>query len=441
MKKTHTILIVAVLVLTTSSVRGGWWGKVKDAAMATGGAVKNTAAATGAAVKRAANHSVELWKDNKVTLAQLKNNKYMLFPSENTLLEYTAKNLKAIGLQKLSQTKDKGLIKARTLMAAGKLQAAIEQYARWQEGWIYHYGPKAPPLDHVWEALLAPSMAFTFHYLRARKTIRGLSPGEQKTLLKLLTPPPFRSGVAKRLARSEDLKQIQQVRNVLVAVLLNAGDFGVKFTAKDVTVPKWTTGPWWALISAIKESKTRDRIYAKFTQAVFDAYEKQQKELIDNKAMFMLLKDLLEIKKRTDKQLEAILSSKLLTPEQVAEMRTFRESYRELCDQHTRLVCLYYVDMPLRVRFLWVSLGIDRAMGWYDSKKEIQKAGLGLTSVIPQIEYFVDKGTHELFITIWQRLKEQLSEKQFGTVNARARFVPNWMKTLRGNQPTGPASS
>ena len=418
MKKTQAILLTAVLILTTSSARGGWWDWVKDAAVATGGAVK------GATI-----YGVEYWKDNKITLEQLEKNKYALFPSEKTLLECTAKNLKTIGLQTLSPTKDEGLAKARTLMAAGKLQAAIEQYARWQEGWI-RLGPKAPPLDQAREAILAPSTAFAFHYLRARKTIRGLSADEQKTLLKQLALQPFRSGVAKLLAGAGELKQIQRMKNVLKAVGSHSGKSEVKFTAKDLTIPVWTMGPWWVSVSAIKDSETRDSIYDKFTQRVFDAYGKQQKELIDNKAMFLLLKDLLEIKERADKQLETILSSKLLTPEQVAEMRTFRESYRELYDQQIKLVCLYYVDLPLRMRLLWVSLGIDRAMGWYDSKKEIQKAGLGLASVVPQIEYFVDKGTHELFILSLQRLKQQLSLEQFETVNTQARFVPTWMKTL-----------
>ncbi len=428
-------------------------GKAKDAAVDAAKKAKDYVGETASSVSKSASslasevaqkagnailNSIDWSRGNRFTLAQLSQGKYTLLPSEQVLLDRCGKIITALGMTTLTAAReDEALAKARKLMSDGNLQAAIEQYERWQEDWLAR-APKAPPLAHIKEAFLAPSTAFALDYLRARQQIKGLPKPELDKCLTQLASAEFGKAIAKRLESDSSLKDIDYVRNVLKTAT-NTPDLRqkeeVERAAMDVALALDLTvvfgaGPWGML--ATKTTADVDKVYDTFAAGVLDAYGKEQNALIENKSLFMRLRNLLEDKERTDKQLEKVLESRLLSPEQVADMKTFREHYRSLYEQQTRLICLYYVDLPLRVKVLCVNLLLDKAKGLLnDDENKVMTAGLGLTSIVTQLQFFTDCTTTELYTDLWRRIKGELSDKEFEELVTLSKFVPDWMKTLR----------
>ncbi|MDC1043715.1 hypothetical protein OAQ71_00650 [bacterium] len=426
------LLAVILFVFLTPSC-----DTAENAGSATKDFVSDAANATGEKIGDAATVSGTWWKQNRTTRTQLENNEYGLFKSEAVLLERLSRDLQTLHFQEVSPGDDVLLQTARSLASIGNIDAAIEQYSRWQEEWLD--GPTGPPLAQVKEALLAPSMAFSLHYVRARSLISPMTSEEQIAVLRSMLPEAFLAPVTGGLTSRPALAQIRTAKEVLGSARLLPealtlpedlnGPKASEYVAAAIA-PGVMSGRFWGYVSELEERAVREDIYQLFIESIFESYEEQQNELIDNKALFLLIKDLLEYKERADAQLEAALDSPLLSPVQVADLRSFREVYREYFDQHIRLVCLYYVDMPLRMRLLWTSLSLDRAKGWNDDEGAIQEAGLSLAGVVAQLEFFVDGSTHKLFGDIWQRFKEELSDEEFAGLKTKSRFVPDWMKTL-----------
>jgi hypothetical protein len=237
----------------------------------------------------------------------------------------------------------------------------------------------------------------------------------------------MRNGVTKGIASLGPFEEIDYIRKVLTFAAAPMQEPGSVIIPRLVMLFQKEV---WAAWAGIKNSDLRDKTYDAFRTALLESYESHAGSTADDKGMILILRDLLVEKERADRSLESIISLKLLTPDQVVEMKSYQRKQIVYYDNLTRLVCLYYVDLPLRLRILWVSLSIDKAKGYNDDEDAIMKAGQSLAQVCPHLNLFVDPQTHDLYMNVWKRLKNELRDKQFSELDTRAKLWPDWMKTI-----------
>ena len=393
------------------------------------------------AVKEWTKQSYEWQKDNQFTLRRLAEGKYHSFVNEPEMLAQLEKITSECKLTCSSSDAGIELESARDAMQQGDLRVAVERYHRWQESWVR--GESAvPEIAEIKESLLASTALFAEQYFQARASINGLSEEEKSVEVGRLVISCFQEGVLNALKKqplNSDLSALSEMMGKLEDGFNTNLEFKnevVNELKKMSKVQRFAFNPvFWNMVILVAERRqdydVARQYYHGFSEEIINIFNSNFISSVLSKKFLLQLQYLLSRKQLSNKVLTQILDDKLLSAKDHAELEAFRIKYELLFDHWIHLLCLYYVDLPMRTQIMSASAKIDRAMGTFnDDEDGIMAAAQDLKTIPGLLIFYRDTSTNELYTELIIRIKDELSKSQYEEVKSKARTAPEWQKSL-----------
>ena len=330
----------------------------------------------------------------------------------------------------LSSSDAKWIVQARKLMKEGDLRASIIAYQRWLQD-IIENAIELPPLCLIEEAIIAPAALIQYDYASAFAEFNdtGLELGGLvlpmqlsgiKTRLKTNTtrhPSSFLSEFFEEVlnALTERTLSVQKLRNVFQGGL------------SDVWV--CLAPAVWVTIGEHSESQ---KISAAFLDAVTDAEFAGEGNayFFASKCYGMMLEiqDMKNVWEKTKSLGETIENMNLVKPAAAAKLNKYIRKSEQFIKACNDLMLVYRVDIPVQLKILVISAKLDQTRGYLnDDEAAIINIGSKLEDVSALLPHHSDSSTTALFVNIWARLKDELSDEEFEQMKTKAKISRKWL--------------